>query len=346
MNSRSARLLGFAPLVGLDALRTALNAVAGPQVHACHGPGVIALLQQEPDAPLFGGGRKATAAMLLTVQRRLEMACQAGPFLPMDPPTACCPAEAVSHLLESAWSSLGSALIAQGGRHQWDVVLHWAREPVVTRHRATPAAAAGQDKAALTEAADSVLRAKRSQCEAALLTVLAPTVLAFASGGVACVETEIVVTLLVNAGAEATVKAALDALPAKHAENASIDMRGPLPPLSFSAVRLVTVEARDINRAWQLLDLSDRVDLASLHRQWRQRTASAHPDRRPAKGAVTVIELAEAYRLLRSLLLTDAAVRFQTLNSLLRHASPRLVVPDDPMAAPAGVLDAVREMAW
>ena len=344
MNSRSARLLGFAPLAGLDALRTALNAVAGAQVHACHGPGLVALLQQEPDAPLFGGGRKAMEAGLLTVQRRLEIACQSGPFLPMDPAAACCPPEAVSHLVEPAWVALGSALAAQGGRHQWDVALRWAAEPVVARHRADLAAASGQGKAALAETVGGVLLANRSRREAALLSALAPTALAFASGGAACAETEVSVTFLVNAGAEAPVEAALDALPAEHAEDASIDMRGPLPPLSFSAVRLVTVEERDINRAWQLLRLTDRVDLASLHRQWRQCAAEVHPDRRPAKDAGTISELTEAYRLLHALLPTDASAKFQTLNSLLRHAGPRLVVPDDPVVR-TGVQDAVREMA-
>ena len=160
-----------------------------------------------------------------------------------------------------------------------------------------------------------MLLADRSRREAALLAALAPTALAFASGGAACAETEVSVTVLVNAWGEAPVEAALDALPAEHAEDASIDMRGPLPPLSFSAVRLVTVEARDLNRAWQLLRLTDRIDLASLHRQWRQCAAEVHPDRRPAKDAVTVSELTEAYRLLRPLLPTDASAKFQTLNS-------------------------------
>ena len=345
MSSQSARLLGFAPLAGLDALRTALNAVAGPQVHACHGPGLVALLQQEPDAPLFGGGHKAMAPGLLMVQRRLEVACQAGPFLPMDPAAACCPAESASHLLEPAWNALAIALTAQGGRHQWDAVLHWAAEPVVARHRAELAAVAEQGKAALAEAVGGVLLAERSRREAGLLTALAPVVLGFSSGGGACAETEVTLTLLVTAGAEDAVETVLDALPAEHAEDAGIDMRGPLPPISFSAVRLVAVEARDIIRAWQLLELPDRVDLASLHRQWRQGGAFVHPDRRPAMGAVTVSSLTGAYRLLRPLLLIDAAAKFQTLNGVLRHAGPRLIVPDDPVAAPTGAQDPIREMA-
>ncbi len=344
MSSRNVRLLGFAPLAGLDALRAGLNAVATPQVHACHGSGLVALLQQEPDVPLFGGGRKATAAGLLMVQRRLEIACQIGPFLPMNPAAACCPAEAVSRLLEPAWNALGMALTAQGGRHQWDVVLRWAAEPVMARHCAAFAAATGQGKAALAKAVDAVLLAERSRREAALLTALGPAVLAFASGGAACTATEVLVTVLVNAGAEAPVEAALDALPAEHAKDASIDMYGPLPPLGFSAVRFVIVETRDITRAWQVLGLSDRVDLASLHRQWRLGAASAHPDRQIAKGAVTLAQLTNAYHLLRSLL-ADAASKFQPLDSLLRHAGPRLIVSDDPVVAATSVQKPMREMA-
>lgn len=345
MSSRSARLLGFAPLAGLDALRTALNAVAGAQVHACHGPGLVALLQQEPEAPLFGGDRNAMAARLLTVQRRLEIACQAGPFLPMNPAAACCPAEAISHMLEPAWDALAATLTAQGRRHQWDVALRWAAEPVVARHRTELAAAAGQGKAALAEAVRAALLVERSRREAALLTALAPAVLAFASGGVACTDTEVAVTLLVNADAETPVEAVLEALPADHAEDASIDLRGPLPPLSFSAVRIVTAETHDISRAWQLLGLPDRVDLATLRRQWHQGASAVHPDRRFDKGTVTVAELTSAYRLLRPLLPNDAGAKFQTLNSLLRHAGPRLIMPDDPVPVPTGVQAPVREMA-
>lgn len=341
MTMQLTRLLGFAPLAGLDALHAAMGAVPGPQLQVQHapsgdagdGPTVAALFQDEPEVPFGGRSRDALTAGLKSVQRRLEVACQAGPFLPMDPAAACCPSASVPRLLASGWDALSVALACHGARQQWDIVLRWTPEDVVARHRdeIAPAAALGQQ--ALADAVGVALRSERVRRESALLAALAPAVLDFASGGAACAETQVMVTVLVASGCEAAVEAALDGMAAQDVEGASIDMRGPLPPLSFFPVRVAAVDAQAVTGAWATLGLEDAVDLAGLHRQWRLHAAAVHPDRQPALAGeaanVAVSDLTDAYRLLRDLLPAEAKAGGQTLKSLLRRAAHRLIMPAD-----------------
>jgi hypothetical protein len=117
------RLLGFAPLDGLDALLAAMTAVPGPAMQvqraaATGGPMVAALFQAEPDVSFFGRSREALTVGLKAVQRRLEIACQAGAFLPMDPAAACCPTPSVARLLAAEWDGLAQALAVHGACQQ------------------------------------------------------------------------------------------------------------------------------------------------------------------------------------------------------------------------------------
>ena len=346
------RLLGFAPQAGLDALVAAMRAVPGPklQVHRapCTGAGdaVAALVQPEPDVPFFGRGREALTASLRSVQRRLEVACQAGAFLPMDPAAACCPTPGVPGVLSTAWDGLAVALAQHGLCQQWDISLRWTAEDAVARHRGDIAPAAAQGRQALADAVGAALRNERGHREAALLAALAPAVLAFASGGPACAETEVAVTVLVASGGDAAVEAALDGMAAEHVEGASIDLRGPLPPLSFFAVRLATVDAQAVSDAWATLGLADRVDLSTLHQQWRRRAAAAHPDRLPVPADASadgVADLTDAYRLLRDLLPSEAKVGGLTLEGLLACAGPRLIMPGLIMPADTPLRDQAPE---
>jgi hypothetical protein len=326
MIMQHTRLLGFAPLAAADALYATMQAIPGPEVHMQAGPATVALFQHETATPLAGLSRDALIAGLQSVQRRLEAGCAAGPFLPMDPAAACCSTGVLPQLLQPAWEVLAQALAAHGARQQWDIVLHWAPETVVARHRAEIAPLAAHGPQALAEAVGAVLRAQCARHEAALLAALTPAVLAFAEGGAACTDTQVLVTVLVATNAEAAVEAALDALPADQMEGVSIDMRGPLPPLSFSAVRLATVQPDAVTQAWATLGLPDHIDLSTLHRHWRLAAAAAHPDRQPAvpAGGVTVSDLTAAYHLLRDLLPPNET---HSLGSLLRNAGPRLVIP-------------------
>jgi hypothetical protein len=365
---RRMRLLGFAPLSGLASLQAALDAVPGPAVQVQRGPAVAALLQAEPAASLFGRTRRALLADLHTVQRRLEVACLAGPFLPMNPAAACCPADALPPLLAATWEALATALARHGASHQWDIALRWSPQAVVAHRRAEIAeAASGGGPAALADAVAAALRADRGRREAALVMALAPVVLAFAPGGAAAAEAELVVTVLVggSAGADggtsggvAAVEVALEALPVEYFADTVIDMRGPLPPLSFAAVRLAETGAEAVGQAWRILalpldDHDSRIDAAALHRQWRNRAAAAHPDVQsgPEAAAVSLAEVTEAYHLLRALMrdtqpvATQAATARFSLRELQGRAGLRLVMPCDAADQPPPAPAAVREPA-
>jgi hypothetical protein len=334
IETAQTRLLGFAPVAGLEALVAALNAVAGPSVRDLRAPagGLAALLQAEPGGTLMGRGRGALAAGLLTVQRRLEIGCQAGPFLAMNPASACCASTEIEGLLDAEWAAIGPALACHGARQQWDIALKWDPKDVVARHRAEIAPAAALGHQALAEAVGAVLRRERDKLEAALLVALRPAVEEFASGGAACTDASVTVTVLVPAGGDAAVEAALDGM--APVDGVSIDMRGPLPPLSFAAVRIVLADERAVTAAWRTLGLANRIDLADLHRQWRLRAAQVHPDRAPAEHDVSVSDVTEAYRLLRGLLPPGADA---TLAELLGRGGPRLVLPEVSAPDPARV---------
>jgi hypothetical protein len=342
MSLQPMRLLGFAPLAGIDRLAAAMAAIPGAALQVQRGDEIAALTQVEPHVKMVRRRHKELFEGLHTVQRRLEVACQAGPFLPMDPSAACCPAGAVTRLLAGAHERLAASLAQLGSRHQWDIVLRWSGESVVAQLRDDIAAAAGnRGPEALAEAVAAALRAERMRREAALLAVLTPAMLATAPA--AGSETEIGITVLIPANGEAAIESALQRLDGKMFAGASLDMRGPLPPLSFSPVRLALSKASDISAAWRRLDLGDRIDRAGVHRIWRQRAAAAHPDRQSAAAPNDVAELTEAADLLRDIL-ADGNAAPATLPELLARAGYRLVIPAAPApeaAAPAMVLEAV-----
>ena len=282
--------------------------------------------QPEPPTPLLRGTRADMLSRLHTVQRRLEIACQAGAFLPMDPAAACCPPGEVAAMLAQAWPALAAALAGHGRRQQWDIVLRWTPEAALAPRRAEIAAAAGQDRTLLADAVAAALRATRTEREAALIAALRPVVLAFAAAGAAAAETEVALTVLLPAGGEAAVEAALGGLAPEHATGATLDMRGPLPPLSFGPVRVAKVDAAELAQAWERLDLPARIDRDGLHRQWRRRAFALHPDRNAGGAATTLPETTTAYHLLRDLM-RDAATAEITLAELSRHAGYRLIVP-------------------
>jgi hypothetical protein len=339
---RQARILGFAARAGAAGLHAAMSAVRGPDLYMLYGPAVVALFQGEPDLPLAGDDPGEATAGLLSVQRRLEAGCAAGSFLPMDPAAACCPYGDVGPLLDATGAQLAETLRRQGDRRQWDISLRWPSNVVAARHQSeiVPAAslrAPGISPAAslgapiFAEAAGSVPPAERNRRAAALLAALRPAVLAFAEGGAAATGCQVAVTVLMatNAGA-AAIEAALDGLATEYAEGCGIDIRGPLPPLSFPAVRLAMTDADAVTHAWSTLGLGNRVDLAALHRCWRQGAVAAPPGRQPdipITGA-TVAELTTAYRLLRDLLANDGPF---TMADLLSRCGTRLVMPADPV---------------
>jgi hypothetical protein len=267
------------------------------------------------------------------VQRRLEIASIAGPFLPMDPSAACCPTDAVPALLDPAWANLRQSLRRGGTGHQWDISLAWSPETAVARNRSmiAPEASLGPD--ALSAAVRIALRTECLGRKAELLTVLRPVLLSVMDDGANsradAGETRVTVTVLIERGRECEIEERLGAF----GDDVAIEMRGPMPPVSFFSVRLVNADALEITNAWTLLDLPERVDLSALHQQWRVRAAAAHPDRGDlVAGTASVADLTAAHRLLKELM-SQSSREIETSQSLLRLSGRRLVVPSPPAAA-------------
>jgi len=321
------KILGFAAAASGQALAARLAAVAGPPV-SLHCAGGLAVLSQadKPGRPsLLAGGRRAMLAALASVQRRLELACLHGPFLPADPADAACPACEIGALLAGAADSIAAALAGPGTCHQWDVILRWQAEPVAAARRAEiAAAAAGGGRAGLAEAVEAALARERNLREKALMQAVAAVALAAkpASAG----STETGVTALVPAGGEAVLEAALCGLAPEISDGASADLRGPLPPISFAAVRIARAAPGEVAAAWNRLALPDLVDAAALRRHWHACAARLHPDH-GAEDDGPITEAGAAFRLLRGLLPPETPEKPWSLAALQRRGTIRLMVP-------------------
>jgi hypothetical protein len=152
-------------------------------------------------------------------------------------------------------------------------------------------------------------------------------VLAFAPAGTADTETEIGLTVAVRRGGEAAIEAALERLDQDALPDASVDLRGPLPPLSFAMVRIASTEPGAVAASWRLLGLPETADAAQLHQAWRTAAAAAHPDRAGVNsGTDAMVAVTTAYHQLRGLLPSGGEPR--SLRAVLHAAGHRLVLPD------------------
>jgi hypothetical protein len=311
--AREVTILGFGAAVDAAALLTALQAIEGPKVLAVTAYGVVALAQHG-GGPAVARGRGALLRGLHCIQRRLQAACQMAAFLPADPAQCGCRDDDLAVMLPEAADAIAAALDGPGRCHQWDVVLRWSPEAVAMSRRAEIAAEAGEGAGELAEAVAAALARERDRRASSLLAALRPVVLAMApaEGGAA----EAGVTVLVPAGSDATLERALRGLPDAITEGATADLRGPMPPLSFAAVRLASAATAELARAWRLLDLPDQIDDAALRRQWR-------------RAAAPSAEAGSAFRLLRGLL-PAASGHAWTLSALQQRGLRRLVAPASP----------------
>ena len=330
LNLRPIRLLGFAHRCDTARLEQALGQLPGPVLHTLPDDDVTAFLQDEPPTPKSRQGRKALLEGLQVVHRRLEAACALGAFLPMDPAHASCTAGQVAPLLEEHWSALTEALSAYGPHQQWDVALRWSAEPVLhsARDSLSKVGASG-DRAALAEAVAAVLRRVRDSRATALTEAMAKTTLAQTDSRFAT-DTDVAITVLVPRLGESAIEQALMAMPAALTEGVEADLRGPMPPVSFHAVRLLRIEQGETARSWQLLGLPEQADAQILHRCWRDRASACHPDRQPLATASseTFADLGRAYQLLRPQLGASRT----TLRALSRRNDLHLSVPAMPEA--------------
>ncbi len=294
-------LIGVAPAASAEPLLAAMARIEGP-APGLHRAGRIAVIFQAATVKrrrvaLRRADRSALLRPLHSLQRRLEIACLAGPFLPFDPAAAACARAELTLLVDAAAEALAAALERDGARHQWDIVIRWRPEAVLARHRATL-----QGRADLAEAIAAVLHEDRAARQGALLAALGPRVLAIADALPAGTEGEASATVLVPAGEEVRIEAALQALPEAIKEGAEADLRGPLPPISFAPLRVTALETATLDAAWHVLDLPDRLDGDALTGRWRAVARRLHPDLAGHRADPERLEAAgRAYRLLRGL---------------------------------------------
>ena len=324
--AKCVKLLGFAASGDAASLADAMGALAGAPMIVMHAGGLAALAQEDGGTVLYPVSNTAAFAALRSVQLRLETACQLAPFLPADPSQCRCPQHDVAPMMADAIASLTTALAGPGRCHQWDVVLRWQAEAVVAARR-DMIANAGGGRAGLAAAVQAALALERALREAGLHAAMAQIALAVAPAGSR--ETETGITVLLPSGGIAALEAALEALPDAVSAGASADIRGPLPPLSFAAVRVASASPDELAQAWQALALPDGIDEAALKRQWHECAGRLHPDH----GATDHGKMAEAgaaFRLLRGLLpapdRSRAPDQSWTLAALQKRGARRLLV--------------------
>ncbi|TDG12225.1 J domain-containing protein [Paracraurococcus ruber] len=184
----------------------------------------------------------------------------------------------------------------------------------------------------MAEAVAAALAEERAMRLAALRTALAPAAIEIAAEPPAAGDAETGATVLLAAGCEAALEAALSRLPPEAQDGASADLRGPLPPLLFAPLRVAELEPAAVTAAWRLLDLPDRLGTEELTRRWRALARELHPDTGAAAADPARLDAAgQAYRLLRGL----AAARGELdLAALAARAGRHLAIPA-PSAAEA-----------
>lgn len=318
-------LIGIAPAADAAALGAAMRDVPGPAV-SVHLAGDVALFAAAPEGgrrrALLRRDRTALLSGLHRQQRRLEIACLAGPFLAFDPGAAACPAAEIPRLLAASQATLAIALERDGRRHQWDVVVRWPPQSIVARDRARLAEIG--DRAALAAAIAALLRDEVASRNAALRAALRPVSIDIAEQAPVVGEAETGVTVLLAAGGEAAIEAALATLSPAVSADASADLRGPLPPISFAPLRVTELGLATLTAAWQALDLPERLDRAELTRRWREMALRLHPDQGGEHADPARLDAAgRAYRLLRGLA-ADGPIELAALRS---RVGRQLTVP-------------------
>jgi hypothetical protein len=320
-------LLGIVPKATAPAQLEAVAAIDGPPVFLIAGEAIAAIVHHgeapppAKDGALTQAGKKA----LLTLHRRLEQACLAGPILPADPVCAISPEPELAALLADQEQELAVSVATAGRKRQWDITIAWPPESVLAPHRQALAAHAGS-RETLAAAIAETLTLARERRVTELRTALAPVALDHLS--LAPGECAAGLTILTEPDQDAAITAALGTLP--DAGPLTADMRGPMPPVSFTPIRLAAADPASIATAWHGLALPDRADRESLSRAWRRLLPGLHPDHGATES--TGLQGANAaYRLLRGLLPRQGTL---TLRQAQKQGALRLKLPGQIGTAP------------
>ncbi|WP_131829821.1 GvpL/GvpF family gas vesicle protein, partial [Teichococcus deserti] len=277
------RLLGIAHRTAAEAVGGALARIPGPAVSRFPEGDCIAFAQSEPPGPRSERQAEATRLRALQlVQRRLEAACLAGPFLPASPAAALCPAAELPALLAAAAPRLQIALAEDAGTHQWQLTLRWPREQLMAlRHAMISDGRGGQDvlpTAAQRAAAEEDALKEELACRGTVLeAALAPAIRRLQREPAE--PQALRYLLLIPRDGEAAIEAVLRGLAPEIARGAVADLQGPMPPVHFHAWQVAEAEEQALRAAWALLGLPERVELAALRRCGRAAPPPALPDR-------------------------------------------------------------------
>lgn len=263
-------LLGFTLCAEAAAVHAAMAGVKGPAVFWQAAGEVVCLA--EPGASPRGG--PALARTLARRQLRLERAGLAGRFLAADPATACCTLDEVRALLPAEAAPLAEAVRRHGALRQWDLVVTWPAEALLAPQRDALAAAAAAGRDTLAAAVRGALAAAKEQRLSVLAAALRGVAMEMAP--LAGEATAGGFTVLLDPARLPALEAALGALPATLFGAARADLRGPMPALSFAAVRLRP--AQDMAAAWTTLALPASVSGPELQAHWRRAARAHHPD--------------------------------------------------------------------
>jgi hypothetical protein len=289
-------------LLGLVPAETAADLAArlGAEVR-CVPLGAVAALLQPAEAPartlLLNRDRSALLRQLAALQKRLELLCQAGPFLACDPGMAISPEVELVAMLQSAQGELGPALQRHGSRHQWDVILRWSPEAVLSarRNELQPG-----PRRAMAEAIAALLQTEVAARRTALAAALRPCALGMAEAAPVQGDAETGVTLIIPAGGEAMIESALGSLPGFATADARCELRGPLPALIQGALRILPCDPAALGAAWDRLALPESLEAGELTPRWRSLATRLHPDTgAPGASTAAMAEASAAYRLLR-----------------------------------------------
>lgn len=342
--SDDVMLLGVAAAADAGQLATLLARIPGPPVTVEASAGLVAVAQTVHEGFLA----RATGTLkrdLVTLQTRLEAACLHGPFLAAEPGAARLALSDIAPLLSADAAMLAQALSHHGARHQWELVLRWVPERVLENRRDAirqQVAAAGGGRAALAKAIGDALAEEQAMRSAALAEAMSAVVVAMQPGQPAS-ENETRLSVLIEHGTERLLEGALAGLPAQVTDGASADLRGPMPPVNFAALRVLRPDAAACVRAWDALGLPTMIEPMELPALYRRLAYVLHPDRAGMHDAAAannagnsgapMAEVADAYRLLRGITASHRGPLARA--DLARLARPRFALNIAPALAEA-----------